>query len=386
MAAISPPAFQQAGSYSARVDRLSVLSAMLQYPGTSGRATSPISIADGVKPSYQNSRLKVAAQSTPNMSVQLTSGWAYVQNDDVAAYGAYVVVNDGTISIPIGASSGSQYRIDTIVAQVLDAETLGTANSASFEVVSGPYAASRAAAQRGTIPPNAAIIADVYVDAGVSSITNTLISDARSYTVASGGIQPVTSTTDLDNGHPGQVRYRTDTDTFVYTNLAGTTIPLLQSQGAATFGQITVRRKTADRSLSNTSGLQDDNDLLFASLPAGAVYIVEGFLIYSADSNADIRIGFAGPTSATFSWNISGQDGSQTGSTAPIILDCQDITSTAYTLGGRGAGGKLVGKLDGLLTISATSGTFKCQWAQQTANAASTVMHAGSYIRLTRVA
>ncbi|WP_052682194.1 hypothetical protein [Saccharothrix sp. ST-888] len=223
MAIITPAAWQQGGTYAARTDRLSVISGFLGYPGTSADEPTPLRTRSGVKPSYQNAQLKVSAQTTPNMSVQVTAGFGYVENRDLAGYGAYTVVNDAPVTLPIAASSGTQYRKDTVVVQVLDAETLGTVNSALLLVVQGPYAASAGAAVRGAIPPNSIVLADIAVNAGVTSITNAAITDGRQYQVGSGGILPVTSATMPDHPHPGQALYATDTDTLYLGKANGTT-------------------------------------------------------------------------------------------------------------------------------------------------------------------
>ncbi|MGW1174547.1 hypothetical protein ACWD4P_12605 [Kitasatospora sp. NPDC002543] len=222
MAIISPPAYQQGGTYSARTDRLSVITGLLGYHGSSADEAS-LRTRGGVRPSYQGREMQVTAQSTPNMTVSVSAGISYVQNKDLANYGAYVAVNDGAVTLPIAASSGSQYRKDTICVQVLDAETLGTVNAGALVVVQGPYAASAGATTRGVLPPNSTVLADIAVDAGVTSITNAKITDARVFQVAAGGILPVVSTAVPDHPAPGQVMYLTDTSVLRYGRQDGTT-------------------------------------------------------------------------------------------------------------------------------------------------------------------
>lgn len=229
MAIISPPAYQQGGTYSARTDRLSVITGLLGYHGSSADEAS-LRTRSGVRPSYQGREMQVSAQATPNMTVSVSAGISYVQNKDLANYGAYTLVNDAPVTVPIAASSGSQYRKDTIVAQVLDAETLGTVNSGALVVVQGPYAASAGATTRGTLPPNCTVLADVAVDAGVTSITSAKIVDARQFQVASGGILPVVSTAVPDHPAPGQVMYLTDTSVLRYGRQDGTTRQILTDE------------------------------------------------------------------------------------------------------------------------------------------------------------
>ncbi|ABD94212.1 unknown [Streptomyces phage mu1/6] len=229
MAIITPPAWLQAGTYAARTDRLSVITGLLGYHGSSADEGS-LRTRGGVRPSYQQQQLAVSAQATPNMTVQVSAGIAYVQNKDLANYGAYTVVNDATVNLTIAASSGSQYRKDSVCVQVLDAETLGTVNSASLLVVQGPYAASAGATTRGTIPPNSVVLADIAVDAGVASITSAKITDARQFQVASGGVLPVVSTAVPDHPAPGQVMYLTDTSVLRYGKSDGSTRQIMTDE------------------------------------------------------------------------------------------------------------------------------------------------------------
>ncbi|MFF9643687.1 hypothetical protein [Kitasatospora aureofaciens] len=229
MAIITPPAWLQAGTYAARTDRLSVITGLLGYHGSSADEAS-LRTRGGVRPSYQQQQLQVSAQATPNMTVQVSAGIAYVQNKDLANYGAYTVVNDAPVTLTIAASSGSQYRKDTVVVQVLDAETLGTVNSASLLVVQGPYAASAGTTTRGTIPPNSVILADIAVDAGVASITAAKVTDARQFQVASGGVLPVLSTAVPDHPAPGQVMYLTDTSVLRYGKSDGSTRQIMTDE------------------------------------------------------------------------------------------------------------------------------------------------------------
>lgn len=151
-------------------------------------------------------------------------------------------------------------------------------------------------------------------------------------------------------------------------------------------GQLLVARKTANQSISNSTAQTDDTHLQLAVV-ANGVYIVDGMLIYGADPAVDLKLGFTGPAGAAFDWAITGQDGTQTGTSSPVIIDVQALGSFAFILGGSTNNSKkMSGKLNGLLTIGGTAGTFKYTWAQQSSSATATIMYANSYIRLHRVA
>lgn len=221
MALINPPAWMQAGSYPARTDRL-VIASLLSYPGFLADEATPQRIRQGVRPSHTNQQLKVRAAPTPNMTVIVSAGTAYVDNHDSGGAGTYVCVNDADVTLDIQPSGGAgQYRRDCVVASVYDAETAGTVSEWRLEVIQGVYAASAGAAVRPSLPPNAQVLADVAVGASVTSIGAGNITDIRQYTVAAGGVVPVSSNGTPTRPHPGQMLYQMDTDTLLIGLLAG---------------------------------------------------------------------------------------------------------------------------------------------------------------------
>jgi hypothetical protein len=383
MTIITPPAWQQAGTYAARTDRLSVISGLLGYHGASADESSALRTRGGVRPSYQGRELLVAAQLTPNMTVQVSAGFCYVQNKDLSGYGAYTVVNDATVNLTIAASSGSQYRKDTIVVQVLDAETLGIVNSASLVVVQGPYAASAGATTRGTIPPNSIILADVAVDAGVSSIAAGKVTDGRQFQVAAGGILPVLSTALLDHPGPGQVMYATDTDVFLYGTAAGATKQFPFS-GSTAVGSWQDSYLAADATplVSNTvltaSGL---------SLPvvANAMYELEGFLEYNGagSSIGDLKVDWTVPAAATLRW---APWAATPGGNANALDTLVKQNGTTYALGVFGTSAPVAANLRGRIITGANAGTATMLIAQQTSSATATTLKAGSWLRTRRIA
>ncbi|WP_420169004.1 hypothetical protein [Streptomyces violaceoruber] len=223
MAEINPPAWMQAGSYPARTDRLTI-SALLAYPGFAVDEPTPMRIRQGVKPSYQNQQLRVRAAATPNMTVIISAGFCFVDNHDAGGSGTYVCVNDGdkTLTVPTAGGAG-QYRRDCVVASVYDAETAGSVSEWRLEIIQGAYAASAGAAVRPSLPPNCALLADITVGPSQTSVAAANISDVRNFTVAAGGILPVSASVAPNRLHPGQMLYLTDTDVLAVGQLAGTT-------------------------------------------------------------------------------------------------------------------------------------------------------------------
>lgn len=222
MALIQPPTWMQAGTYPARNDRLA-LTALLAYPGFAADEATPLRIRQGVKPSYTNYQLKVRAAATPNMTVIVSAGFAFIDQHDTGGSGTYVCVNDADVILTIAAAGGAgQFRKDTVVASAYDQEYAGSVSEWRLEVIQGPYAASAGAAVRGTLPPNAQVLADIAIGASQTSVAAANISDVRNYSVAAGGIVPVSSSLAPTRLHPGQMLYLTDTDVLEVGQLAGT--------------------------------------------------------------------------------------------------------------------------------------------------------------------
>ncbi|MFF9124351.1 hypothetical protein ACF09J_13755 [Streptomyces sp. NPDC014889] len=216
MAIINPPAWVQAGSYPARTDRLA-LSALLAYPGFAVDEATPMRIRQGVKPSYTNQQLRVRAAATPNMTVIVSGGFAFIDQHDTGGQGTYIVANDADVIVPVAPAGGAgQYRKDTVVVSVYDAEYVGTVSEARLEVIQGPYASSAGATVRGSLPPNAQILADISVSPSQTSVSSANITDLRQFSVAAGGILPVSSSNAPNRLHPGQMQYLTDRDRFQY--------------------------------------------------------------------------------------------------------------------------------------------------------------------------
>ncbi|MGI3198449.1 hypothetical protein ACRJ4B_16160 [Streptomyces sp. GTA36] len=222
MTVINPPSWMQAGSYPARNDRLA-LSALLSYPGFAADEATPTRIRQGIKPSYQNQQMKVRAAATPNMTVIVSGGFAYVDQHDTGGIGTYIVTNDGDVTLNVSPAGGAgQYRKDSVVCSVYDAEYAGSVSEARLEIIQGPYAATAGATVRGSLPPNAQILADISIGPSQTSVSAANIADVRNFSVAAGGVLPVASNVAPPRPHPGQMMYLTDTDSFTYGKADGT--------------------------------------------------------------------------------------------------------------------------------------------------------------------
>lgn len=118
----------------------------------------------------------VTANGTPNMTVNVAAGAAFINGTETSTQGAYGVMNDGSVSVPIAASSGSNARISWIALQVLDDFYSGSSHIGQLIEVAGTPASSPVAP---ALPKNSIGLAQVRVPASATSIISADITDER---------------------------------------------------------------------------------------------------------------------------------------------------------------------------------------------------------------
>jgi hypothetical protein len=142
-------------------------------------------------------------------------------------------------------------------------------------------------------------------------------------------------------------------------------------------------RKSADEVAPVSSAAVQDDDQLFVSVEANAVYFVTGWLRYISVSNVpDLRLNYSYPAGAVFARSDWGSPSSTT-----AIPDTVDVGVATSGDNGRGAG--TVERsifVMGELTTSATAGTFKVRFGQVTSSTDTVTMRAGSRIVLQKYA
>lgn len=197
MVAQSPPYALQNSAHSAALFRQATSSAFLPGGGV---------LAAG--------ELAVTAQATPNMSVAVAGGRAWIPGTQIAnvtgqtfsTQAAYFGLNDAPVSLTISAADPTNPRIDRVVAYVQDAFYSGAVNSLSLAVVTGTPAASPSAP---AAPSNALTLATVAVAANATSITTaniTVTPPATLLAIARGGTDPVIATDVAAGNYVGQRR------------------------------------------------------------------------------------------------------------------------------------------------------------------------------------
>lgn len=156
--------------------------------------------------------------------------------------------------------------------------------------------------------------------------------------------------------------------------------------GTAVFPSSTLfARRTTTQTVNNSATLVDD-DTLTVSVEASATYILQMGIIYDSGTTPDIKFAFIGPTSATLDWTTNALGTAAAGGTGSLTVTRSTIGSGGVLpAGGIGAGSQVFAEIQGILVTSTTAGTFKLQWAQNTADPTDTIVRANSWMRLIRV-
>ena len=154
----TPPSWLQNGSHPAENDRLT-MQALYSTTGIIGSTS-----------------LAVTQSATPGMSVLIASGWAAIVGTTQANMGVYTSYNDASVTASIATANATNPRIDLVCLTVNDAYYTGSTNNIVVNVVTGTPAGSPTVP---ATPANSIALAQVYVGAAVTSITNSNITDVR---------------------------------------------------------------------------------------------------------------------------------------------------------------------------------------------------------------
>lgn len=154
-------------------------------------------------------QLQVTQNGTPNMTVNVASGVAFIPGTESGAQAMYFVENDATVNLSITTAPGAGLnRIDLIVAKIQDSFYSGATDAWSLAVVTGVAASSPTAP---TPPNNSITLAQIFVGSNVTSIVTGNITDTRFYCSALGGVNRALSTARPAFPGVGDLIYETDT-------------------------------------------------------------------------------------------------------------------------------------------------------------------------------
>lgn len=189
MAPVTPPAWMQAGEYSARLDRQTLAGLLVPEPGR-----GPLGVRPGVVVSQASTALRVRQRTTPDMAVTVEAGTVFVPAV-TSLGGVYQCHNDGAYNVTIAPAHATLNRLDVIIARVYDAiDDVGVENKFVIESVTGTPAS---APVRPDLPQQCWALAELSVTAAATAITNAMITDLRRYTVALGGVLPINDVFDM---------------------------------------------------------------------------------------------------------------------------------------------------------------------------------------------
>jgi hypothetical protein len=183
----------QGESHSAEIAR-STIAGLLGTPAAAFTAGVSVTTAGGGHGIVGATDLAVTQNGTPNMSVNVAAGRAFIRGGVSAGaigVGVYGVMNDATTNVAIAASDPTNPRIDLVCVQVRDTNYGEAASDARFFVVTGTPAGVPAVPSVASL--NVLVLAQVAVAAATTTIVTANITDKRTRASALGGIQPVTT-------------------------------------------------------------------------------------------------------------------------------------------------------------------------------------------------
>ena len=170
------PIFIDGNTHPAEETRLAIGALLGTATGSFAGGVSAVDSAHGV---INFGDLAVTQNGTPNMSVNVAAGGAFIRGTQSAAQGVYHLFNDGSINVGLATSDSANPRRDLVVAQIRDAfYSGGSTKDARITVITGTAAASPV---DPAVPANCLVLARVAVGANVSSVTTANITDLRTY-------------------------------------------------------------------------------------------------------------------------------------------------------------------------------------------------------------
>ncbi|MFD9124361.1 hypothetical protein [Kitasatospora sp. NPDC059571] len=316
--------------------------------------------------------------------INVSTGVAALYRSGQGVYRAYLAA---TSPGSVAAANATFSRIDLVYLRVWDTAV----DSSGLRKADAVYLQGTASASPVAPTPGAT---EIYIplatiNVPVSGGGSPTVSQAiRPYTVAPGGILPTTSNAEPSSGGPGTVFYDSDTDVFWYFKADGTTKQkILASSGASVIGQLTEARMASDQPATSTTTLTNVTGMSLA-VAANATYLIEAYLSYTGEiptspGPGDLRLDWTIPSGATMKWARHGMPSNGINQLDAVETD----HTTIRLLGTYGASTNVTARPVGWITTATlTAGILQLRMAQGTSNATSTILRAGSWLRLTRYA
>lgn len=187
------------------------------------------------------------------------------------------------------------------------------------------------------------------------------------------------------NGHPASV-IAVDKSSFTHITTANSQLQealnSIDTQIGATAANV-FARKTSDQSVTSSTSFVNDTQLACSVLASG-IYVVIGSIIIDGSTIGDFKQQFTAPSGTTFDWSSYGQGVGASSAIGSVDQAARTLASPV-SHGMIGAGTNLVIRIQGLLVVSSTAGTFQYRWAQNTSDTTATIVHSGSFLLLQKV-
>lgn len=347
--------------------------------GTTG-ATGPVGVPGVVQSVNGKSAAAVVLAAVDVGAVANTGGYSRMD-------GTLHVVYAGTQADVFKASDAAQSKYTAVNKNAeLVTNATATFNDAriggGLATFGGGAGGILAFANAATPPTSNPVGALLYAEGGVLKVRQ---ADGTVFTIGAAGTAPVTSV----NAKTGAVvlaaadvgaatAAHTHTAADVGAVATGTAVLLTGNQtvaGNKTFsgnvivqgvGQTQAIVKAADTSRISTATVANDAHLLLPVV-ANATYIVEAVLVWT-NGGGGFRADWSAPSGASMVWTDNDGAGA-----ADLGTDLTFSVTTGTTF-------------QGALVVGATAGNLVVRWAQNASNTAATVLLAGSYLKLERVA
>ncbi|MER5461681.1 hypothetical protein ABT010_13525 [Streptomyces sp. NPDC002668] len=156
------------------------------------------------------------------------------------------------------------------------------------------------------------------------------------------------------------------------------------STGTFSVGRTVEKRKTASTSRASTTTLAADPHLVIDVVPGE--YRVDAFIMYDADTTADLKLGWFAPASTTGAWWPCGSDSGNTTFAATARWGAlSDFSVSTLPVAGIGAGSIMACRPVGTAIVTGT-GQISLAWAQNASSATPTIVRGQSTLQLKRIA